>query len=67
MFEALKDPIQEHNHFYSPYRSILKVSSITKKVQVLFNVPAKRASCVALNYNLRCVPITQQDVILYYC
>lgn len=62
MVQVMDDSVQKQNPFYLPHHSVIKASSLTTKVRVVFDASAKSTSGISLNDVLRCGPVVQQDL-----
>ncbi|XP_012275500.1 uncharacterized protein LOC105697081 [Orussus abietinus] len=58
---AVSDPVQE-NGFYLPHHAVVKESSTTTKLRVVFDGSAKSSTGIFLNETLMVGPTIQQDI-----
>lgn len=62
MIEVLKDSIQTQIHLYLPHHTVIRASSLTTRVRMVFDTSAKSTSGVSLNDALRYGPTVQQNL-----
>lgn len=62
MRETTEDLRHKQVHFYLPHHAVVKPSSITTKVRVVFDASAKSTSGLSLNQVLKCGPTVQKDL-----
>lgn len=59
--------VESSHTFYLPHHAVIKESSISTKVRVVFDGSAKSSSGVSLNNNLMVGPTLQQDLFSILC
>lgn len=62
MQEVLDESIIPTPSFYLPHHAVIKASSLTTKIRVVFDASAKSSSGLSLNSVLKCGPTVQEEV-----
>ncbi|KYN02131.1 hypothetical protein ALC62_07059 [Cyphomyrmex costatus] len=60
----LPEPVDDSKqHFYMPHHCVMKASSTTTRLRVVFNASSKSSTGISLNNALMVGPVLQQDVV----
>ncbi|XP_027839404.2 uncharacterized protein LOC114121329 [Aphis gossypii] len=67
MEEVIENKIPTSRQFYLPHHAIVKTSSLTTRVRVVFDASAKSSSGISLNDVLMCGPSIQEELFSILC